>query len=370
MQVTSIKPLARRASAGQIDHEMPEETDRGDGRELQPDWSDWRWQLDNSLRRPAPAPGDLPVSVTPYYRSLIDESDPNDPIGLMAFPAKERAEDLLEEDPIREEEHAIMPGLVQRYPDRVLLLVSGDCPVHCRHCTRRIIGRGSIVPAVGADLDRALAHIASDPRIRDIIVSGGEPLLLDDDEILGIVEKVREISSVEIVRLATRAPVTLPMRITASLAANLAPLGPIFVNTQFNHPRELTPEAVGAVARLVDAGIPVNNQAVLLAGVNDSFEAMKTLCLGLLRARVRPYYLFMCDLVAGTERFRVPLDEAVGLMARLRGRISGLAIPQLVIDLPGGHGKIPIVPEHVVSRDGEEIVLRAPGGELVRYPAR
>lgn len=332
-------------------------------------WNDWRWQLANAYRRPAGPGGGLPVSVTPCYRSLIDESDPADPIGLMAFPPPEGVpNDALEEDPIREEAHAIMPGLVRRYPDRALLLVSGDCPVYCRHCTRRIMGQGRIVPVQGDALDRAVAFIASDPTIRDVIVSGGEPLLLEDDSLVEIIARLRAIESVEIIRLATRAPVTLPMRITSTLVSRLAESGPLFVNTQFNHPRELAADALKAVSLFVDAGIPVNNQAVLLAGVNDSEPVLEELCRGLLRARVRPYYLFMCDLVAGTARFRVPVSRALDLMEHLRGRVSGLAIPQLVIDLPGGGGKIPLSPDYAVERREGGIVFRAPDGQLVEYP--
>jgi lysine 2,3-aminomutase len=340
------------------------------------EWNDWRWQLAQArcgaeLVGPAGAiPTDFPVAVTPYYWALVDESDPDDPIRRMVAPSADerRPGRTTRPDPIDEERHAVLPGLIRRYPDRALLLVHGECPVHCRHCTRRGLGRGRIVPIRGADLDRALAWIAANPEIRDVILSGGDPLLLADDEIAGIAARVRRIPSVEIIRLGTRAPAALPMRVTAELARALAASGPLYVNTQFNHPRELTRDAVAAVGRLVDAGIPVANQAVLLAGVNDDPAVMEDLCRRLVAARARPYYLFACDLVAGSEHFRVPLARALAIAGHLRGRIGGLAIPTLVVDLPGGLGKVPIGPDHVVERRPGAWVLRAPNGALVDYP--
>ena len=350
---------------------------------------DWRGQLALAIRRaedlpagPAfdaargaaelpPGPQGLrPLSITPYYLSLIDRDDPADPIARLALPRVEewtrRAE--LSADPIDEERHSPLPGLIRRYPDRALLLVHGGCAVNCRHCTRRILGKGNIRPVAGAELGRALSWIAARPAIRDVILSGGDPLLLEDDELLSVVDRVRAIPSVEIIRLGTRVPVTLPMRIDRGLAAALAARGPLYVNTQFDHPRELTPEAARAVATLVDAGIPVANQAVLLHGVNDDPAVVVELCRGLLRIRVRPYYLFVCDLVRGTAHFRVPLDRAIGIAAALRGRLSGLGIPQLVVDLPGGLGKIPLGADHVVRREPGRVILRAPDGTLVDYP--
>ncbi len=334
-----------------------------------PDWYDWRWQVANSHRAPATQAGELPFAVTPYYGSLIDETDPNDPIGAMVLSAPLSTDPGdLTADPIGEELHAVMPGLIRRYPDRALLLVSGVCPVYCRHCTRRVMGKGRVVPVMGDELDGALAYVAGNPEIKDVIVSGGDPLMLPDDEILAILEKIRAIKSVELIRLATRCPVTLPMRITQELAKSIAPLGPLFVNTQFNHPRELTSEAREAGARLIDPGIPVNNPAVRLAGVNDSAEIIEQLCRGLIRARIRPYYLFMCDLVAGNERFRTSIEKGIEIMAHLRGRIGGMAIPQLVIDLPGGLGKIPVGPDYMVERGSNSWLLRAPDGTQVEYP--
>jgi lysine 2,3-aminomutase len=341
------------------------------------EWDDWRWQLERARHGAeivgldgSAAPVDFPVAVTPYYWSLADPSDPHDPICRMVLPIGDERPPgrAVREDPIEEERHAVMPGLIRRYPDRALLLVHGECPVHCRHCTRRALGRGKVVPIRGADLDRALAYVAAHPEIRDVILSGGDPLLLEDEVIAGIVARVRAIPSVDIVRIGTKVPAALPVRVTEALARALAARGPLYINTQFNHPRELTEDAAGAVARFVDAGIPVANQSVLLAGVNDDPDVMEALCRRLLVARVRPYYLFACDLVAGAERFRVPLARAIAIMAHLRGRIGGLGIPTLVVDLPGGLGKVPIGPSYVAEIRGGTYVLRAPNGALVEYP--
>jgi lysine 2,3-aminomutase len=353
--------------------------------------ADWRRHLARAVRRvedlpsgPAfdaaraaaglglgPGPDGLrPLVITPYYLSLIDPADPADPIARLALPRAEewtRREEL-PADPIEEERRSPLPGLIRRYPDRALLLVHGACAVNCRHCTRRILGQGGVRPVAGAELDRALCWIAKRPEIRDVILSGGDPLLLEDDELLAIIDRVRAIPTVEIVRVATRVLAALPMRVDRRLAAALAARGPLYVNTQFDHPRELTGEAARAVAALVDAGIPVANQAVLLRGVNDDPEVIEELCRALLRLRVRPYYLFVCDLVRGTAHLRTSLERGLEIMARLRGRLSGLGIPQLVVDLPGGLGKIPLCPEHVVRREPGRVILRAPDGTLVDWP--
>jgi lysine 2,3-aminomutase len=350
------------------------------------DRADWRWQLEYSVRRIEDldpnqlgegdrdalrrASARFPMAITPYYLSLIDPRDPNDPLRRMVVPAATELArtDASSDDPIGEQAHSPMPGLIRRYPDRALLLVSGACPTVCRHCTRRILGRGRIAPLDRARLDRGLGYLAEHPEIRDVILSGGDPLILEDDELDRILAAVRSVPSVETVRVATRAPVTLPMRVTDDLAALLARHGPVYLATQFNHPREVTAEAAVALARLADAGIPLVNQAVLLRGVNDSPDAIEQLCRALLSNRVRPYYLFMCDLVTGTEHFRTSIKTGVEIMEHLRGRLSGLAIPQLVVDLPGGRGKVPIGPDYVVRREGSQVILRAPDGAEVPYP--
>jgi lysine 2,3-aminomutase len=364
---------------------MSREPGRGGAR----DEDGWRGQLARAIRRvedlpdapafaaarstaglPGGPAGLRPLCVTPCYLSLIDADDPADPIARLALPHPDEWTRLRElpPDPIDERRWSPLPGLIRRYPDRALLLVHGGCAVNCRHCTRRILGQGGVRPVSGADLAQALDWIAARPEIRDVLLSGGDPLLLEDDGLLSIVDRVRAIPSVEIIRVATRAPVTLPVRIDAALAGALAARGPLYVSTQFDHPRELTTEAARAVAALVDAGIPVANQAVLLRGVNDDPAIIEELCRGLLRIRVRPYYLFVCDLVAGTAHFRTSLDRGIEIMAHLRGRLSGLGIPQLVVDLPGGLGKIPLCPEHIVRREPGRVVFRAPDGTLVDWP--
>jgi lysine 2,3-aminomutase len=346
----------------------------------------WRWQIDHSVRRiddlgPELLAADqrpdvrraaerFPVAITPYYLSLLDSDDPQDPLRRLVLPSVAeliRTSDAYD-DPIAEEAHSPLPGVIRRYPDRALLLVSGSCPTVCRHCTRRILGRGHITPLDRQGLSAAIDFIAKNPEIRDVIVSGGDPLMLEDAELDRILQAIRAVDTVEIIRVATRAPVTLPMRITPELTAVLARSGPLFLVTQFNHPREVTPESRTALSSLADAGIPLVSQSVLLAGVNDSPAVIEELCRLLLRERVRPYYLFMCDLVAGTEHFRTSLETGIGIMEHLRGRLSGLGIPQLVVDLPGGRGKIPIGPEYLVRREGDQVVLRAPDGAEIPYP--
>ncbi|NLN62483.1 MAG: KamA family radical SAM protein [Myxococcales bacterium] len=349
------------------------------------DTSHWRWQLTHAIARledlppqyapllnsASPAACDLfPFAITPYYLSLIDPQDPRDPIARQCLPTAEELRNTHTAvfDPIDEERHTVLPGLIQRYPDRALLLLTGRCATYCRHCTRRAMGAGRIQPLTEARFQDALRYLRQHPEIRDVILSGGDPLLLDDEVIVEKVRSIRAIPSVDIIRIATRLPVTLPMRITPSLARQLAAHGPIYINTHFNHPRELTPEAIAACAAFVDAGIPVNNQSVLLKGVNDDPHTLAELLRGLLRARVRPYYLFMCDPVAGTAHFRVPLSRAMDLMDALRGKLSGLAIPTLVVDLPGGLGKIPVERNRVLRITQREVVYRAPDNREISWP--
>ncbi len=347
---------------------------------------DWRWQLAKTIREIDELPSEMivglnrermreaslkfPMAVSPYYFSLIDPADPNDPLRRMAIPSSEelRRTSHLEDDPIAEAEHSPLPGLIRRYPDRAVLLVSGRCAVSCRHCTRRRIGQGRINWLDAAGLDRAIDYLHRKPEIRDVILSGGDPLVLESHRLEEILARVRAVSSVEIIRVGTRVPVTLPMRINAELAGMMARFQPLYVNTQFNHPREVTAEARAAVSELIDAGIPVANQAVLLRGVNDCAETIEDLCRALLRIRVRPYYLFLCDLWDGLEHLRTSLDMGISIMEHLRGRISGLGIPLLVADLPGGIGKVPVGPDYIVTREPDRTVLRAPNGQHAVYP--
>ncbi|HLK39123.1 MAG TPA: KamA family radical SAM protein [Polyangiaceae bacterium] len=355
-------------------------------------WDDWAWQLRNAVgtvdaltsalpltprelegARRAERVG-LPLRITPYYLSLVDRTDPACPIRRQCVPDAledvEVAGDLA--DPLGEVAHEVAPHLVQRYPDRVLLLATDRCAVYCRFCTRsRIVGGGEGAVALDA-LSPALAWLRAHPEVRDVIVSGGDPLAMATERLTRVVAAVRAVESVETIRLATRVPVTLPMRITAELVRALRPYHPLWVMTHFNHPRELSPEAVAACEKLVDAGFPVNNQTVLLAGINDDASVLEALFRGLVRARVRPYYLLQADPVRGTGHLRTPLARGVELMAHLQGHLSGIALPKFVCDTPGGRGKVPLGPDYVVRRPqggGAEArtTLRTFRGETVDY---
>jgi lysine 2,3-aminomutase len=350
------------------------------------EWSDWRWQLKNAVRSPndlppwilsdgnaawlAEAHSRFPLAITPYYLSLIEKGNQHDPLLRMSVPSPEELQSSpnLAEDPIAEQEHSPVPGLIRRYPDRAVLLVSGRCAVNCRHCTRRNLGRGRIAPLGRDGLKSAFEYLRENPEIRDVILSGGDPLLEEDSYLEEIVKAVRDIQSVEIIRVGTRAPVTLPMRINEDLAALLARFSPLWVCTQFNHPREVTAEASRACARLVERGVPVLNQAVLLKGVNDDPETIEELSRAMLRIRVKPYYLFLCDLWPGLEHMRTSIQTGIEIMEHLRGRLSGLGIPALIADLPGGIGKVQLGPDYVVSKENGGTVLRSPDGRLAFYP--
>jgi len=311
-----------------------------------------------------------PMAVTPYYASLIEKPDLSDPIYTMSVPqARELCDPpFLREDPLEEEKDMPVPGLVHRYPDRALLIVTTGCSTYCRHCTRkRVAGtrESSISPR---RLRQATSYLAAHPEVTDVIISGGDPLTMGTETIETVLSAIREVPSVEIIRIGTRVPVVLPMRVTDDLIALLRKYHPLWVNTHFNHPAELTPEAAEACAKLADAGIPLGNQSVLLRGVNDRPQTIERLCRGLVRMRVRPYYLFQCDLVRGVEHFRTPLNRGLEIMEYLRGRLSGLAIPTFVVDVPHGGGKIPLLPHYVVSTSPTHTVLRNYEGILVSYP--
>lgn len=311
----------------------------------------------------------LPIAVTPYYLSLCDPQDPKCPIRLQCIPhaleSREVEGDLA--DPLGEVEHEVAPHLVRRYPDRVLLVTSDRCAVYCRFCTRsRIVGDGG-GPAPLERLEPAFAWIEAHPEIRDVIVSGGDPLAMATDRLVRLIARIRAIPTVETIRLATRVPVTLPMRVTDELVSALRPHHPIWVMTHFNHPKELSADAIAACTRLADAGFPVMNQSVLLAGVNDDADVLERLFRGLVRARVRPYYLLQTDPVRGTGHLRTPLSRGLEIMERLQGRLSGIALPKLICDTPGGRGKVPLTPNYVVAREPGRTVLRTFRGEEVTY---
>ncbi len=312
----------------------------------------------------------LPISITPYYASLCDPQDPACPIRRQCVP---RAEEGVEvpgdlRDPLGEEAHEVAPELVQRYPDRALLLVSDRCSVYCRFCTRsRTVGQGGGARSLDR-LEPAFSYIASHPAIREVIVSGGDPLLASTERVAAILERLAAIETLDTVRVATRVPVTLPMRIDDALCRVLRGAFPAtWLMTHFNHPRELTDESSRALCRLVDHGVPVMNQTVLLRGVNDDPETLEALFRGLVRRRVRPYYLLQADPVRGTGHLRTPIRTGVEIMERLQGRVSGIALPKLIVDTPGGHGKVPHGPNWVVTQRPGATTFRTYLGAEVDY---
>lgn len=351
------------------------------------DPNDWRWQLRNAVTTAAglgerlmltdaeregadraEAAG-FPISVTPYYLSLADETDAACPIRRQVVPLA--AEGVVApgdmRDPLGEEAHEVAPELVQRYPDRALLLVSDRCSVYCRFCTRsRMVGAGGGARSVSR-LEPALAYLRSHPEVTDVIISGGDPLVMSTQRLVSIVAAVRDIPSVETIRLATRVPVTLPQRITDELLTALRPFHPLWVMTHFNHPKELTDASKRACQMLADAGFPVMNQTVLLKGINDDPAVLTQLFRGLVRQRVRPYYLLQMDPVVGTSHLRTTVERGRRIMDQLQGQLSGIALPKYIVDTPGGFGKVPAGPDYVLaSRDGVT-TFRSPRGVAVDY---
>jgi lysine 2,3-aminomutase len=350
------------------------------------DWNDWRWQLRSMVRDAAglsryvdlspaeqaglaAAPGLFRVGATPYYASLMDRDNPDCPIRMQVIPSAAEADLAPGElrDPLGEDTHHPAPCIFHKYPDRVLLYVIDRCAIYCRHCNRRRIVGGDAPPARD-EVDAGLDYIARTPRIRDVLISGGDPLMLPTARLDGILTRLRAIPHVEIIRLGTRMPVVCPMRIDAELVEALRRHHPLYVNTHFNHPKEITAEARAACERLVDAGIPVGNQTVLLRGINSSVRCLRALMRALVRMRVRPYYLFQGDPVLGTDHLRTRVEDAIALMDGLRGWMSGMCIPHLVIDAPGGGGKIPIGPAYLTSIGDDAVMLRNYRGEPVSYP--
>jgi len=348
---------------------------------------DWRWQLQHAVRtaddlareivlspdelagaRAAERSG-FPLSITPYYLSLVDRRDPACPIRKQVVPhvaeSRESPGDM--RDPLGEEAHEVAPGLIQRYPDRALLFATDRCAVYCRFCTRsRLVGAGGGARSLRR-LDPAFAYLREHPDVRDVIVSGGDPLAMATDKIVAIVRALRRIPTVETIRLATRVPVALPQRITPELVRALRPHHPLWVMTHFNHPKELTDASRGACRRLADAGFPVMNHTVLLRGVNDDARVLTDLFRRLVRERVRPYYLLQADPVRGTGHLRTPLSTGIRLMGELQGRLSGIALPKLIVDTPGGMGKVPVGPDYVVERAPGRTRFRTHRGVEVDY---
>jgi lysine 2,3-aminomutase len=350
-------------------------------------WRDWRWQLRAALTTAEDfgrllaltdeeregfrlAAGRFRVGATPYYAALADPDHPSCPVRrqLVPLPAEAAADAGDRRDPTGEEPHRPVRALVHKYEDRALLLATDRCPAYCRHCTRRRITGGSGNGLDRAALDEAVAWLRAHPAVREVIVSGGDPLVLEDDRVDELLAAVRTVPHVRVLRLATRAPVTNPMRITGALVARLRRHAPLWVVTHFNHPKEQADEARAACERLVDAGIPVENQSVLLRGINSSPRALVALNERLLEWRVRPYYLHQGDLADGTAHLRTPLAAGIGILEAMRGRTSGLAIPHLAVDLPGGHGKVALAPDYVEGREPGGTWLRGPRGGRAFYP--
>ena len=309
---------------------------------------------------------EFPIRINPYYLSLIEEV--GDPIWKQVVPDSRELVATGVEDPLHEDEDSPVPNITHRYPDRVLFYVNYMCPIYCRFCTRkRKVGDPHSIP--DDNVETGLAYIREHPEIRDVIISGGDPLMLTDKKIDYVVGGLREIEHLEIIRIGSRVPVTLPQRITPELCAILKKYHPFYINTHFNHPREVTPESSKACQMLADAGIPMGNQTVLLKGVNDQPAVMVELMKKLLAIRVKPYYIYQADLVYGTDHFRTSVKKGLEIVAALRGHISGLGVPHYVVDAPGGGGKIALIPNPVVSFDDDEIKVKNYEGDVYSYPS-
>jgi len=311
-----------------------------------------------------------PMAITPYYASLIRSADNRDPIFQMCVPQAEELIDppFLTPDPLEECHDMPVPGMVHRYPDRALVIATTMCSTYCRHCTRKRIAGTRETSITKRRLEQIAAYLREHPQISDVIVSGGDPLTMNTEHLEMVLSSLRAVPSVQIIRIGSRVPVVLPMRITDELCQMIRKYHPVWINTHFNHPQELTPESMEACRRLADAGVPLGNQSVLLRGINDNPRIIEQLCRGLVRNRVRPYYMYQCDLVRGVEHFRTPVTRGMEIMEYLRGRLSGLAIPTFVIDAPHGGGKIPVLPNYVVTQSPTHTVLRNYEGMLIAYP--
>ena len=349
-------------------------------------WNDWKWQVKNRIETleelnkyvslteeeqegVRKSLQTLRMAITPYYLSLIDPNDPNDPVRRQAIPTEAEthisAADL--QDPLHEDEDSPTPGLTHRYPDRVLLLITDMCSMYCRHCTRRRFAGQNDCESPSERIQKAIDYIAKTPTVRDVLLSGGDALMVNDEMLESIIKRLRAIPHVEIIRIGSRTPVVCPQRITDKLVNMLKQYHPIWLNTHFNHPNEMTPEASAALARLANAGIPLGNQSVLLRGVNDCVHVMKRLVHLLVKNRVRPYYIYQCDLSMGLEHFRTPVSKGIEIIEGLRGHTSGYAVPTFVVDAPGGGGKTPVMPNYVISQSPRKVILRNFEGVITTY---
>jgi len=350
-------------------------------------WNDWRWQLRNSIRDTyklsqvfqfskvqlenlGQVAIKYPFSVTPYYLSLIDKNNPKDPIRMQCIPSE--GEDKLyfdiQDDPLGEEKDSVLPGLVHRYPDRVLITLTNICPVYCRHCTRKREWQKGKHVRTQNELENIYAYINLHKKVRDVIISGGDPLILSTGKIEAVLRSLRTIPHVEIIRIGTRCPVVLPQRIDDELVFMLKKYRPLWLNAHFNHPNEITPESSKACDKIVCAGIPVNNQTVLLKGINDDVETMTRLCQKLLRIGVRPYYLFQCDPVSATGHLRTSIEKGLEIIKGMRGFTSGLAVPTFVVDGLDGQGKVPLQPlDYLIALEKDYAILKGYKGEVFKY---
>ena len=349
-------------------------------------WKDWKWQVRNRIT----SVGDLKqvvdltldeeigikkcletlrMAITPYYAMLMDQKDASCPIRMQAIPVAAELDNAAcdMEDPLHEEADSPVPGITHRYPDRALLLVTDQCAMYCRHCTRRRMAGASDKPLPTSRIERAIKYIANTPVIRDVLISGGDSLLIGDELVEYILKKLRAINHVEIVRFGSRTPVVMPQRITDDLIKIIKKYHPIWLNTHFNHPKEITTEAKEACARLADAGIPLGNQSVLLKNINDCAYIMRDLVHQLVKMRIRPYYLYQCDLSQGIDHFRTPISKGIEIIELLRGHTSGFAVPTYVVDAPGGGGKIPVGPQYLVSQGHDKAILRNYEGIICTY---
>lgn len=351
-------------------------------------WNDWRWQLKNRITTleqlekflPSLTPEEragtilantkLAMAITPYFFNLIDPADELCPIRRQVIPRIEETHTASWEmlDPCGEDSHSPVPGLVHRYPDRVLFLVTDRCAAYCRYCTRSRLVSNASGYDFHPEFDKQLDYIRRTPAVRDVLLSGGDPLLLGDDKLSHLLGELRKIPHVEFIRIGTRIPIFLPQRVTPELCARLKEFHPLFMSVHSNHPKELTTEVREALGRLADAGIPLGNQSVLLRHVNDDGEIMKALTHKLLMCRVRPYYIYQCDLIAGSSHLRSSVRRGLEIMEGLRGHTTGYAAPQFVIDAPGGGGKVPVNPSYVLQIDEEKVVMRNFEGRVFEYP--
>jgi lysine 2,3-aminomutase len=370
------------------DHRLFSSPGQGFWPEATPEqWNDWQWQMRHSVKSLDHLAGKieltgeehagvllantkLAMGITPYFFNLIDPFDPDCPIRRQVIPRIEEMtyapSDMA--DPCGEDHDMPVPGLVHRYPDRVLFLVTDRCASYCRYCTRSRVVSGVGEQELELDFDRAIAYLQKHTEVRDVLLSGGDALLLSDRRLEDLLRRLRAIDHIEFLRIGSRVPIFLPQRITPALCAMLRQFHPLWMSVHVNHPRELTTEVRDALGRLADAGIPLGNQSVLLRGVNDDPAVMKVLVQKLLRCRVRPYYLYQCDLIQGSSHLRTPVAKGLEIIEHLRGHTSGYAVPQYVIDGPGGGGKIPINPDYVVARLPDRIVLRNYKGDIFEYP--